>query len=79
MYQCYVVQNFSGTPYNIILGKDFATKDDAYEMAQFWSSQFGKVDAVVVEPSGTPIKTVEQPKYTLKNLFDDIVRLIAGV
>lgn len=79
MYQCYVVKQCGDDLCNIILGDEFATPEDAYDMADFWQSQFGKVENVVIEPAGTAIPIEESEKHTLGDYFHDVLRLLAGM
>ena len=61
MYQCYVVQEFNGVPYNVVLGRNYETKAEAEEIVKIWARDFGKIQNYVIEPAGTPIPT-EKPK-----------------
>lgn len=65
MYQAWVVQNFNGVPYNVILGTDFPHVDDAYKQICFYEKHFGKCVRGVIEPAGTEIPTKEIEKETL--------------
>ena len=71
-YQAWVVQKINGVPYNVILGREHATKEDAYETILTYQQYFGKCDAAYVEPTGTEIPTEEpEPKKPFwKRLLD---------
>lgn len=76
MYQAWVVQNFNGTPYNVILGEEHETIEDAYDTIRTYEEMFGKVERKIVEPSGTPIPVSKVHKESLwKTLADFVTRL----
>lgn len=68
MYQAWLVQDFDGTPYNILLGEDFKTAEEAYDAIALYEEVFGKCNSGRIEPAGTPIPTAEPKKETLLDL-----------
>ena len=56
MYQAWIVQDFNGDPYNVILGEKFATTEDALEAVKTYESVFGKCGTAHIAPAGTLIK-----------------------
>ena len=83
MYQCYVVQKFGNEPFNVILGEEFKTEDEAKEIVATYIKYFGKVSRVVIEPSGTPIPTEPKKKRSwkevIKDTVNDLLDWIAGI
>ena len=69
MYQAWLVQEFNGTPYNIVLGEHFETVEEAYEAINMFEEVFGKCGSGMIEPAGTPIPTAEPEKETLLDLI----------
>ena len=56
MFKAWIVQKFNGDPYNVILGEQFATTEDAYEAVRTYESVFGKCGTAHIAPAGTPIE-----------------------
>lgn len=74
MYQAWVVQKFGDVPYNVVLGKEYATTDEALEDINDYEKMFGKCEVGYIEPSGTEIPTSKRKKESLfKGLIDAIV------
>ena len=69
MYQAWLVQDFNGTPYNVILGKQFETVEEARDAIDLYERVFGKCDTGRIEPAGTPIPTVELKRESILDLI----------
>ena len=65
MYQAWLVQEFNGTPYNVILGKHFDTVQDAKDAIELYEQVFGYCRTAKIEPSGTPIPLAEHKRESL--------------
>lgn len=69
MYQAWLVQDFNGTPYNIVLGEHYETVEEAYDDICLFEEVFGKCNSGRIEPAGTPIPTAEPKKESLLDLI----------
>lgn len=78
MYQCYMVQELNGRPYNIILGTEFASINDALRAANNYEEAFGKCVRGVIEESGKEIPTEKPKKEKLKDRLHGWLRLLGG-
>lgn len=78
MYQAYVVQSAGGHLYNIILGKEFKSIDQAYRAIVNYETVCGKCERAVIDPAGKEIPKTIEPKKTIKEKLIDIVDFIGG-
>ena len=69
MYQAWLVQDFNGVPYNIVLGKHFETVEEANDAINLYEQVFGKCGTARIEPAGTPIPTAELKRESLLDLI----------
>ena len=71
LYQAYVVQNFNGVPYNVILGHSYHSIEEACDAIKTYESAMGKAIKEVVEPNGNIIPTRDQKSFwkDLKDTF----------
>lgn len=69
MYQAWLVQEFNGVPYNVVLGKRFETIEDAKDAVDLYEQVFGKCHHSIIEPAGTPIPTAERKRESLLDLI----------
>ena len=69
MYQAWLVQEFNGVPYNVVLGKRFETVEDARDAINLHEQVFGKCCVGHIEPAGTPIPRAERKRESLLDLI----------
>lgn len=66
MYQAWAVQEINGERYNVVFGRDFKTKKDAYKRYETYTKYLGKCGDLIIEPAGTEIPLATVKRETLK-------------
>lgn len=65
LFQAYVVQNFNGKPYNVVLGDDFKSIKEASDMIYLYAKHFGQCESATIDVAGAEIPTAPEEHETL--------------